>query len=35
MTKTKKLLISAFLLLSCVFFTACSQSKEVDFVKKI
>ncbi len=34
MTKTKKLLVSAFLLLSCVFFTACSQSKEVDFVKK-
>ena len=34
MTRTKRLLASAFLMLSCILFTACSQNKEVDFVKK-
>ena len=34
MTRTKRLLASAFLMLSCILFAACSQNKEVDFVKK-
>jgi uncharacterized membrane protein len=32
--KTKKLFVLVFLLLNCILFSACSQSKEVDFVKK-
>ena len=34
MIKTKKLFVLVFLLLNCILFSACSQSKEVDFVKK-
>jgi len=34
MLKTKKLFVLVFLLLNCILFSACSQSKEVDFVKK-
>ncbi len=34
MFKTKKLFVLVFLLLNCILFSACSQSKEVDFVKK-
>lgn len=33
MLKTKKLFVLVFLLLNCILFSACSQSKEVDFLR--